>query len=421
MTAEQLRMSIINEAFTGDWESVSLGEVCVHENGDRGKNYPSKDKLGHEGIPFISALNLANNTIIDDDKLLKASEVQFNNLRSGHLKKGDFVVCIRGSIGKHGIYPFEKGAIASSLVILRPDENKLSLMWLSYYFDSGLFQDSLSESQNGTAQPNLGAKELMKFELPLPPLEEQKRIVAKLEELLPIVEQYGKAQKELDELNAALPARLRQSILQEAIHGKLVPQDEKEGTAEELLKLIDAEKQRLVKERILKKAIRTSAIIPEDSPFEIPTSWLWANLEDVTYAVGGHENQILSKEILKEGKIRVVSQGQAIYDGYCNDATKEINDLPVILFGDHTRNVKYIDFPFVIGADGTKLFRPIGIYPRYLYYWMKYAASTLRNRGYARHYTLLKVVPVPLPPLAEQERIVAKIEELFAEIDKLVK
>lgn len=421
MTAEQLRMSIINEAFTGDWESVSLGEVCVHENGDRGKNYPSKDKLGHEGIPFISALNLANNTIIDDDKLLKASEVQFNNLRSGHLKKGDFVVCIRGSIGKHGIYPFEKGAIASSLVILRPDENKLSLMWLSYYFDSGLFQDSLSESQNGTAQPNLGAKELMKFELPLPPLAEQKRIVAKIEELLPIVEQYGKAQTELDELNTALPTRLRQSILQEAIHGKLVPQDEKEGTAEELLKLIDAEKQRLVKERILKKAIRTSAIIPEDSPFEIPTSWLWANLEDVTYAVGGRENQILSKEILKEGKIRVVSQGQAIYDGYCNDATKEINDLPVILFGDHTRNVKYIDFPFVIGADGTKLFRPIGIYPKYLYYWMKYAASTLRNRGYARHYTLLKVVPVPLPPLAEQKRIVAKIEELFAEIDKLVK
>ena len=254
---------------------------------------------------------------------------------------------------------------------------------------------------------------------PFPPLAEQKRIVAKLEELLPIVEQYGKAKKELDELNAALPARLRQSILQEAIHGKLVPQDEKEGTAEELLKLIDAEKQRLVKERILKKAIRTSAIIPEDSPFEIPTSWLWANLEDVTYAVGGRENQILSKEILKEGKIRVVSQGQAIYDGYCNDATKEINDLPVILFGDHTRNVKYIDFTFVIGADGTKLFRPIGIYPRYMYYWMKYAASTLRNRGYARHYTLLKVVPVPLPPLAEQERIVAKIEELFAEIDKM--
>lgn len=212
--------------------------------------------------------------------------------------------------------------------------------------------------------------------------------------------------------------QLKNSILQEAISGRLVPQDEKEGTAEELLKLIDAEKQRLVKERILKKAISTSAIIPEDSPFEIPTSWLWANLEDVTYAVGGRENQILSKEILKEGKIRVVSQGQAIYDGYCDDATKEINDLPVILFGDHTRNVKYIDFPFVIGADGTKLFRPIGIYPKYLFYWMKYAASTLRNRGYARHYTLLKVVPVPLPPLAEQKRIVAMLEELLPIVEQ---
>ena len=333
-----------------------------------------------------------------------------------HIKSKDLVMIRYGSPG----LPCRgyDGVLANNLFRIIPySESVLDREYTYRFFTSPYFQSFCNAY--GVALSAIKFSTINEVLFPFPPLAEQKRIVAKLEELLPIVEQYGKAKKELDELNAALPARLRQSILQEAIHGKLVPQDEKEGTAEELLKLIDAEKQRLVKERILKKAIRTSAIIPEDSPFEIPTSWLWANLEDVTYAVGGRENQILSKEILKEGKIRVVSQGQAIYDGYCNDATKEINDLPVILFGDHTRNVKYIDFTFVIGADGTKLFRPIGIYPRYMYYWMKYAASTLRNRGYARHYTLLKVVPVPLPPLAEQERIVAKIEELFAEIDKM--
>ncbi len=467
MTAEQLRNSILQEAISGrlvpqdpnDEPASALLTRIREEKARLVKEGKLKKKdlvetpITEEEIPFeipsswewVRWGNLAFSIMYGynapaedngDIRMVRISDIQDNKVLWGkvpfcrikpsdietYLLKPNDILFARtgGTVGKSYIvnevpYP----SIYAGYLIRTQYSKQLCPKYLKYFMESRLYWSQLRDETIATAQPNCNGKKLAAMMLPLPPLAEQERIVAKLEELLPIVEQYGKAQKELDELNAALPARLRQSILQEAIHGKLVPQDEKEGTAEELLKLIDAEKQRLVKERILKKAIRTSAIIPEDSPFEIPTSWLWANLEDVTYAVGGRENQILSKEILKEGKIRVVSQGQAIYDGYCNDATKEINDLPVILFGDHTRNVKYINFPFVIGADGTKLFRPIGIYPRYLYYWMKYAASTLRNRGYARHYTLLKVVPVPLPPLAEQKRIVAKIEELFAEIDKL--
>lgn len=190
-TAEMLRSKILQAAFDGTltgadtskWMRVKLGDACKHQNGDRGKNYPSKNKLSHLGIPFISALNLSNNTVLDDDKLLKMSEEQYNKLNNGKLHKNDFVLCIRGSVGKHGIYPFDKGAIASSLVILRPIEDRLYLLWLSYYFDSTLFKDSLLDSQNGTAQPNLAAKELMDFQIPLPPLAEQERIVAKIEEL----------------------------------------------------------------------------------------------------------------------------------------------------------------------------------------------------------------------------------------------
>lgn len=125
--------------------------------------------------------------------------------------------------------------------------------------------------------------------------------------------------------------------------------------------------------------------------------------------------------IKKDGKYRVVSQGQQLFDGFSDDKSRLIEDLPLVMFGDHTRNVKYIDFPFIIGADGTKFFKPIGIEPRYLYYWMCSSAITLRNRGYARHYTLLKVVPVSLPPLAEQKRIVAKLEELLPIVEQYSK
>lgn len=200
ISANLLRSKILEDAFKGlltsadvnKWEIAELGTACKHQNGDRGKNYPSKKKLSHCGIPFISALNLVNNTVIDDDKLLKMSEEQFNKLGNGKLQQGDFVLCIRGSVGKHGIYPFEKGAIASSLVILRPVPDKLSLMWLSYYFDSSLFRENLLEYINGTAQPNLAAKELMKFRIPLPPLAEQQRIVAKIEELFEQIDKITK-------------------------------------------------------------------------------------------------------------------------------------------------------------------------------------------------------------------------------------
>ena len=101
------------------WEWVRLSSLWDVLNGDRGKNYPAKSLLSKSGIPFISAINLDGETVVADDRLLCLSERQYNLLRNGKLHKGDVVVCIRGSLGKHGRYPFEKGAIASSLVIMR--------------------------------------------------------------------------------------------------------------------------------------------------------------------------------------------------------------------------------------------------------------------------------------------------------------
>ena len=175
-----------------NWCWCRFSEIFQIINGDRGKNYPAKSTLSKKGIPFISALNLKNNTVEKDDQLLCVSESQYNKLGSGKLEKGDMVVCIRGSLGKHGFFPFEKGAIASSLVIVRQFNNsEILYKFLNIYLDSSLFNQEIKNYDNGTAQPNLAAESFKQFLFPLPPLAEQKRIVVAIEKMLSLCEKLG--------------------------------------------------------------------------------------------------------------------------------------------------------------------------------------------------------------------------------------
>ncbi|MBP3532225.1 MAG: restriction endonuclease subunit S [Thermoguttaceae bacterium] len=211
---------------------------------------------------------------------------------------------------------------------------------------------------------------------------------------------------------------LKNSVLRRAFRGELVERRAEEGTGAELLRQIEAEKASLTKAGKLKKEKPLPPITEEEKPFEIPEHWTWVWLLEVVRSVGGKENQILAKEVKKTGAFPAVSQGQQLIDGYCDCPEKVVQDLPLVMFGDHTRNVKYIDFPFVISADGTKFMKAIVVNPKYLFFWLLWTAEQLRNRGYARHFSLLKQRPLPLPPLAEQARIVAKLEEIWPEIER---
>lgn len=174
-----------------NWKWVRLSEVATIINGDRGKNYPAKSTLNHDGIPFISALNLNGRNIDDDEKLLCLSEEQYKKLGSGKLEKNDIVICIRGSLGKHGRYQFDKGAIASSLVICRPIYvSEILGEYLMKWLDSSLFPQEIDKYDGGSAQPNLAAENLKKFLIPLPPLAEQRRITNLINEMHTIFLQY---------------------------------------------------------------------------------------------------------------------------------------------------------------------------------------------------------------------------------------
>ena len=163
------------------WEIKKLGEVCELENGDRGTNYPSKAHRTEIGIPFINAGHLTSNGL-DVPNMDFISRERFNLLRNGKIRRGDILFCLRGSLGKFArVQEFDEGAIASSLVIVRPKSKMLS-EFLMLYFESKICADWITDFSNGAAQPNLSAGSLKEFEIPLPPLPEQQRIVAILDE-----------------------------------------------------------------------------------------------------------------------------------------------------------------------------------------------------------------------------------------------
>lgn len=200
------------------WKWVRFGEVLQIINGDRGKNYPSKKELHETGdIPFISALNINDDTI-SAEQLLYVDKKRYDILRSGKLKKGDLVLCIRGSLGKNCRYPFETGAIASSLVIIR-SYLKIDFVYdyMAYYLNSLLFKEEMSQYDNGTAQPNLGARDLSLFAVPLPPLAEQQRIVARVKSL------FAKLDAAKEKVQSVLDAHevRKAALLRDAFAGKL--------------------------------------------------------------------------------------------------------------------------------------------------------------------------------------------------------
>ncbi len=212
--------------------------------------------------------------------------------------------------------------------------------------------------------------------------------------------------------------RLRRFILDLAVRGKLVEQDPKDEPAGELLKQIQAEKTKLVKAGEIRSQEPFESIERSEMPFEIPPTWEWVPATFPAYLISDMGKKVQTKDVLESGAFPVVDQGKVFIRGYCNDQHKVIHvDAPIILFGDHTRETKLIDFDFVVGADGVKLLHPLGVLTEFYYLALRWLP--LDSRGYGRHFKLLRAAAIPLPPLAEQRRIVAKVDELMALCDEL--
>lgn len=428
------------------WEWVRLKTIYQVINGDRGKNYPSKDKLFENGeIPFINAGNIANE-VISSQNLLYLSEEQYNKLGNGKLIKGDVIFCLRGSLGKFGIFNMEKGAIASSLVIIRPyyNNSKDIDIYFSKYLASPVLLSEIRKYNNGTAQPNLSAKALNNFFIPLPPLAEQKRIVAQIERALEKVEAYAESYNKLQELDRAFPDKLKKSILQYAMQGKLVAQDPNDEPVEVLLEKIRAEKQKLYEEGKLKKKDLAEILTEkgdDNSPYgKIPKSWRINSLNSVANIYTGNSinatekktyfsgatgiNYIATKDVNFDGSIDY-NNGIKIPEDYLSKfKISPANSVLLCLEGGSAgRKIGLLEQEVCFGNKLCSLSFHTGE-NKFLYYFLQ-SPQFLSDFQDSKSGIIggvsvkkLGVITIPMPPQKEQERISSKVEQLFQKVNQ---
>ena len=319
----------------------------------------------------------------------------------------------------------------------------LDSKYLLYFISSSFNKEQCKPNihKSGQAFYNLKKSGFVEQPICLPPIEEQHRIVSKIEELLTYVDRYAEAYEKLEQFNAKFPEDMKKSILQYAIQGKLVEQRPEEGTAEELYQQIQEEKQRLIKEGKIKKEKPLADITEDEIPFDIPDSWKWCRLGNCvsilgdglhgtpTYSADG-EYYFINGNNLSEGLIEIKSDTKKVsYEEY-EKYKKELNDHTVLVSINGTiGNVAFYSNEQVILGKSACYFNLIDEkWKKYIYwliktdFFLKYATtnatgSTIKNVSLATMKSFL----VPLPPLKEQHRIVAKIEELLPYCDQLIK
>lgn len=376
-----------------NWVWVRLGEVVDVLNGDRGKNYPAKSTLSKEGIPFISVANLCDNIVVEDD-LLCMSEEQYSKLSAGKLMLNDIVLCIRGSLGKHGKFPFKKGAIASSLVIMRSkDRGRLTDGYVMQYLDVPLFYDEIKKYDNGTAQPNLAAKNLELFSFPLPPLSEQQRIVERIEELFAKLDE---AKERLQEVADSFAVR-KAAILHKAFTGELTKQWRREnGVSDESWEEVSLKEL----SSVIGDGLHGTPVYSENGDY---------------YFINGN-NFDDSFIAIKESTKRVSIEEYKKYAVNLNDNTVFLS-----INGTLGKTAFYNGEPVILGKSACYINVGEKLDKRFLkemfhtnafinYANQKATGSTIKNLG----LKAIREYLVPLPSIPEQHEIVRLIDDLLA-------
>ena len=437
------------------WEWVRLIDVCEYiQRGKSPKYSPIKkypvvaqkcnqwSGFSIEKAQFIEPNSLSS---YGPERLLQDNDLMWNSTGLGTLG--------RMAIYKTAANPYELAVADSHVTVIRPLKQFVLPEYLYYYFANPSVQSVIEDQADGTTkQKELATATIKAYLTPIPPLDEQRRILAKLSEVLPVVKNYGVVYDETTAMQEAFPESLKKSILQEAVQGKLVPQDPSDEPAEALLERIRAEKQRLIKEGKIKKDKHESVIFRRDNShyekldgverciddellFEIPDSWEWVRLGTVLeIARGGSPRPIQQYLTTEPDGINWIKIGDTDKGGKYIYKTKEkirpegVAKSRMVHSGDFLlTNSMSFGRPYILKSDGcihdgwlvlSNRFECYSV--DFLYYILSspfayYQFCDSVSGAVVKNLNSDKVANAlfPLPPLSEQKRIVQRIEELL--------
>ena len=433
------------------WSWARLGNLIDIKGG---KRLPAGYKLTDNKTDhiYIRVSDMQDGTIVSKDLKYITDDV-YNQIQNYTIGKDDLYLTIVGStIGKAGLVPkmFDNMNLTENAVKLT--NIPINKYFLLYYVRSGYAQSQFRDNTKQVGQPKLAIFRIANTLVPIPPFAEQTKIVSKIEYTLHLVNHFSNLQEQLHDIDTDIYRDLKKSILQEAIQGKLVPQIAEEGTAKELLELIKAEKQKLVKEGKLKKSALNDSVIfrgddnkyyeqigkkcldiTDEIPFVIPETWQWVRIRDVF--------QLNPKNEAEDEKLVAFIPMEKISAGYKSDFTFDTTKWGTIKKGfthfangdvafakitpcfQNRKSAIFHDLPNGIGAGTTelKVLRPYGntIDRWYLLYFLEspYFIDEAKFKGTANQQRIvvgyLEDKLFPLPTQKEQQRIVEKIEQLM--------
>lgn len=388
---------------------------------------------------FVRTIDLSNNF---QKELVYIDEFSYNFLEKTKLYGGELIIPnIGGSIGKVFMMPklnFPMSLAPNSIVVKCFDT--ISDYYLKYILLSNYGYTELIKNKGGTATPKFSKTELRNLWLPIPPFPEQKRIVAKVEKLMAEIDELEKVENELNALKAAFPGDMKAALFQAAMQGKLTTQRKEDGDARELLKQIAKEKAQLIKEKKIKKDKSLPEITEDEIPFDVPDNWVWVRLNHLVYNSGQMKpdsdfcyidiGSIDNKKQILSNEENIVSAQDA------PSRARKIVKLGDIIYSTvrpYLHNMAIIDREFSLQPIASTGFAVLscfkGVFNKYLFYYLlsphfdEYANNTENAKGVAypaiNDEKLYKAV-IPLPPLTEQKRIVAKLERLLPLCDGLL-
>ena len=428
-----------------NWCWCRLGEI-VSILGDGIHGTPNYDISGN--YYFVNGNNLNNGKIEIKPDTKKVNQSEYEKYKK-ELNNNTVFVSINGTLGNIAFYENEKIILGKSACYfnLIKNEMKIYIYWL---IKTKYFLDYANEEATGTTIKNVSLAAMRNFPIPLPPLAEQKRIVAAIENFMPLIEEYGKKETELKAINEKIGTLTKKAILQEAVQGKLVPQITSEGNAKDLLEEIRKERlshgldfanaksgKRKSKKETALAGSNPCDITEEEIPFDIPESWCWCRLGEIGDWKAGSTPSRSNPE-LYNGNIPWLKTGD-LTDGDINEipecisekalesCSMRLNPIGSVLIAMYGATIGKLGILKIEATTNQACCACVpynGIYNKYLFYYLMSQKKDFTEKaegGAQPNISREKLVVhlLPLPPLSEQKRIVAAIEKILPLCEKL--